>query len=271
MMSPRRCLCGSSLFIIMPQDGRLGWAPCMRRLLGQGRLCRSIPDIHGRHRQRQRIANLRHAGLAQSLGADAAFSPVTAKKLQQAFARKKEVAPTPRRHETLQTIQPNRPVTAGNEEAASALTSARDRILFSDQPVERRTAEPSLLNKLELTLDIAVQAHEEQPGLLIRFWLVETAYPKQTVTVGNVDLVAGSGIKAVARIRAAYMRAKRATQRFRILVTEQEVVVSSRARPHGCLDRRLAAWFALWARHSLEPLLAATFFAHRPIRMTDER
>ena len=52
---------------------------------------------------------------------------------------------------------------------ADAAAVAGERVLLADQAVEGRAAQPGLLDELELPLDVAVQAHEQQARFLPPF------------------------------------------------------------------------------------------------------
>src|ERR1700730_10110968 len=76
-------------------------------------------------------------------------------------ARQKKIAAAFDRHESGRWRQTDR--TRGRRNGESLGTTSDERIYFVFQAVNARIEQPRLLNKLELPLDITVEAHEKQP------------------------------------------------------------------------------------------------------------
>src|ERR1043165_2099195 len=110
-----------------------------------------------------------------------------------------------------------------DEEAGGALAAvAGQRILLADEAVKGGAGQPGLLDELELALDVAVQAHEQQPGIAPLRRLVEPADSEQPVPVRDRYLLHRPRHQTVARIGSADVRAERAARRLRILDPRSE-------------------------------------------------
>src|SRR5690606_8397095 len=86
--------------------------------------------------------------------------------------------------------------------------------------------QPGLLNELELAVDIRVEAHKQDAGLLaLVLRLVGPPDAQETVPVGDGELQFRSWREGIARIGAANMGTERTAHAVRILGTEKEVIV----------------------------------------------
>src|SRR5688572_30150833 len=136
-----------------------------------------------------------------------------------------EVSAAARLHKSPQAVHAERSGAARDRVAALPAGVREQRIAFVGQPVEGPALHPGLLHELELLFQSAIEAHEEDALLLASFRPVEPADPDNAVAIGDGQLLQRAGLETFARIGAADMGAKRATQRLGILAPEQEVVV----------------------------------------------
>ncbi len=147
----------------------------------------------------------------------------------------------------------------GNREALRA-ACRRETINLILKPVKACCIRPGLLHELELPLDIGVQAHEEQAGLVeVALRIVAPAHPQDAMTIADGKLLRRiSRPEGVPRIGSADMRSERAAQPVRIVLREQEIVVGA--------GRRVALGTGfVWIAHQGRAIaLAAHKFCHDP-------
>src|SRR3954447_14259040 len=148
--------------------------------------------------------------------------------------RQKEIAAAARGDEAGQLGETDRPVMGRNAVAGGAVAGAGQRIALAGETMERGAVDPGLLQEFELPLDIAVQADEEQAGLLSRLRLIAPADADNAMPIADRDLLFRAGRETLARIGAADMRAERTAQALRVLGAEQEVVVRRELLTCGC-------------------------------------
>ena len=141
---------------------------------------------------------------------------------------KEEVASSFHGDEIRHPRKAERPPCRGNRKPVRA-ACRRETIDLILQAMEACRLRPSLLHKLELPLDIGVQAHEEQALFLeLSLRAITPANPQDPVTVADGELfgrIARS--ERVSRIGSADMRSKRAAQSVGIVIREQEIVVGA--------------------------------------------
>ena len=104
---------------------------------------------------------------------------------------------------------------------------AGDRIALVLQSMKIASQHPGLLQKFELSLDVAVHAHEEESWFraAVISAMVWAAYAQYPMTVRDANLRLRPWFKSIAGIGTADMRPEWATQAVRVFCTKQEVVV----------------------------------------------